>query len=225
MLIETENLTKIYPMGKEGFTALNGISLSIERGEFLAIMGPSGSGKSTLMNIIGCLDSPTSGKYLLEGEDVGARSDAELAGIRNQKIGFAFQSFNLLPRATLVENVTLPLSYSRVPRRQRKQRAEEILQRVGLETKFNRTPMELSGGEQQRVALARALVNNPVIICADEPTGNLDTATSREIMEILRELNKDGTTIILVTHERENASYAGKIITLRDGRMVKEHRA
>ncbi|MDI6792184.1 MAG: ABC transporter ATP-binding protein [bacterium] len=221
MLIETEDLTKVYPMGKEGFAALNGISLSIERGEFLAVMGPSGSGKSTLMNIIGCLDSPTSGKYLLEGEDVGAKSDLELAGIRNQKIGFAFQSFNLLPRATLIENVTLPLSYSRVPRRQRAQKAEEILQRVGLETKFNQTPTELSGGEQQRVALARALVNNPVIICADEPTGNLDTATSREIMEMLSELNKDGTTIILVTHDSENASYAKRIITLRDGRIVR----
>ncbi|MEW5767050.1 MAG: ABC transporter ATP-binding protein [bacterium] len=222
MLIETENLTKVYPMGKEGFTALKGISLSIEGGEFLAIMGPSGSGKSTLMNIIGCLDSPTSGRYLLEGEDVGAKSDAELARIRNKKMGFAFQSFNLLPRATLIDNVTLPLSYSRVPRRQRKQRAEEILQRVGLGTKFNQKPTELSGGEQQRVALARALVNHPAIICADEPTGNLDTATSKEIMEILSELNKEGTTIILVTHERENASYAGRIINLRDGQMVKD---
>lgn len=220
MLIEIENLTKVYPVGKEGFFALNGLSLSIEKGGFMAIMGASGSGKSTLMNIIGCLDSLTSGRYLLEGEDVALKNDLELARIRNQRIGFAFQSFNLLPRATLVENVMLPLSYSGVPRKQRRPRAEEILQRVGLSTKLNQKPTELSGGQQQRVALARALVNNPEVICADEPTGNLDTTTSREIMEILDGLNKDGTTIILVTHEREIASYAGRIITLRDGQIV-----
>jgi len=222
MLIEIENLTKVYPIGKEKFFALNGLSLSIERGGFIAIMGASGSGKSTLMNIIGCLDSLTSGRYLLEGEDVALKNDLELARIRNQRIGFAFQSFNLLPRATLVENVLLPLSYSGVPRKQRRPRAEEILQRVGLSTKLNQKPTELSGGQQQRVALARALVNNPEIICADEPTGNLDTVTSREIMEILDGLNKDGTTIVLVTHEREIASYAGRIITLRDGQIVSD---
>jgi len=220
MLIEIENLTKVYPVGKEGFFALNGLSLSIEKGGFMAIMGASGSGKSTLMNIIGCLDSLTSGRYLLEGEDVALKSDLELARIRNQRIGFAFQSFNLLPRATLVENVLLPLFYSGVPRKQRRPRAEKMLRRVGLSTKLNRKPTELSGGQQQRVALARALVNNPGIICADEPTGNLDTTTSREIMEILDGLNKDGTTIILITHEREIASYAGRIITLRDGQIV-----
>lgn len=222
MLIEIENLTKVYPMGKELFFALNGISLSIEGGEFMAIMGASGSGKSTLMNIIGCLDSLTSGRYLIEGEDVALKSDIELARIRNQRIGFAFQSFNLLPRETLVENVMLPLFYSKakVSRKQRKQKAEEMLQRVGLSTKRNQRPTELSGGQQQRVALARALVNNPEIICADEPTGNLDTTTSREIMEILDGLNKDGTTIVLVTHERDIASYANRIITLKDGRIV-----
>lgn len=220
MLIELCEVTKVYPMGKQGFYALKGLSLSIEKKEFIAIVGPSGSGKSTLLNIIGCLDKPTLGRYLLEGEDIGQKDDFSLAKIRNTKIGFVFQSFNLLPRATVCENVLLPLSYSRIPRRQRRGLTEEILEKVGLATKSNHRPSELSGGEQQRVAIARALVNNPLIVCADEPTGNLDTTTGREIMEIFAQLNKRGATILLITHERDIASYASKIIYLRDGEIV-----
>lgn len=219
MLIEISELVKVYPTGQEGFAALKGVSLSIDSGEFIAIMGPSGSGKSTLLNIIGCLDRPTSGRYLLDGEDVSEKTDRELAKIRNQKIGFAFQLFNLLPRQTVLQNVMLPLYYSKMPRADRKSRAQEILERLGLGEKLGNRPTELSGGECQRVAMARALVNDPQIICADEPTGNLDTQTGKEIMEILVELNRKGVTIVLVTHEREIASYAGRIINIRDGKI------
>ncbi len=220
MLIEIEDLTKVYPMGKKGFTALDGISLSIERGEFLAIMGASGSGKSTLMNIIGCLDKPTSGSYLLDREDIGRKGDKELARIRNKKLGFVFQSFNLLSRQSALDNVMLPLLYSGVARNNRRKIASEALEMVGLFSKLRNKPSEMSGGEQQRVAVARALVNNPEIICADEPTGNLDSQTSHEIMGILQSLNKNGVTIILVTHEADIAGYAERVIRMRDGKIV-----
>ncbi|MEW6609228.1 MAG: ABC transporter ATP-binding protein [bacterium] len=221
-MIELKNITKLYPMGKESFSALKNLSLRIEKGEFIAIMGPSGSGKSTLMNIIGCLDKVTSGRYLLEEEDISQKDDYGLAKIRNAKIGFVFQSFNLLKKTTSLENVLLPLCYSNVPRYMRKKQAEEMLQKVGLTTKVKNLPSELSGGEQQRVAIARALINNPTIICADEPTGNLDTTTSKEIMEIFVQLNKNGATIILITHELDIAGYAKRIIHLRDGQIVEE---
>ncbi len=221
--IKLTEITKVYPMGKTGFPALKGISLSIDRGEFIAIMGPSGSGKSTLMNIIGCLDSPTSGTYLLDGEDIGKNSDKELTRIRNKRIGFIFQSFNLLGRQSAMDNVLLPLLYSCTTlRKNRKRITTEALERVGLSTKLRNKPSEMSGGEQQRVAIARALVNNPEIICADEPTGNLDSQTSHEIMEILRGLNKKGRTIILVTYEADIAGYTQRIIRMKDGGIIKE---
>lgn len=220
MIVELIDITKTYPMGKSGFTALN-LSLSIEQGEFLAVVGHSGSGKSTLMNIIGCLDKPTSGKYLLDGTDTSQKDDLELSRIRNKKIGFVFQSFNLLPRATACENVLLPLCYSKeIARHQRKKQAEEMLKRVGLSAKINQPPTELSGGERQRVAIARALINNPIILCADEPTGNLDTTTGLEIMDIFSQLNRNGVTIILITHETDIASYASRVVRLRDGQIV-----
>lgn len=219
MLIELKGITKVYSSGKIGFTALKDLSLSIEKGEFIGIIGHSGSGKSTLMNIIGCLDRPTLGKYLLEGEDISQKNDKELAYIRNKKLGFVFQTFNLLPRTNTVENVLLPLCYAGIPRKERRKMACRVLERVGLSTKLKNMPQELSSGEQQRVAIARALVNNPDIICADEPTGNLDTTTSYGIMEILSQLNKDGKTIILITHEQDIASYAKRIIKLRDGEI------
>ena len=207
-------------MGKTDFLALKGISLSIARGEFIAIMGASGSGKSTLMNIIGCLDNPTTGTYLLDGEDVITNNDKELARIRNKKIGFVFQFFNLLGKQSALDNVMLPLLYSGFLRKNRRKIASEALEMVGLSTKLRNKPSEMSGGEQQRVAIARALVNNPEIICADEPTGNLDSQTSHEIMEILLGLNKKGRTIILVTHEADIAGYAQRIIRMKDGGIV-----
>ena len=215
--IELSEIKKIYPVGKTCFAALNGISLSIQNGEFIAIMGASGSGKSTLMNIIGCLDSPTSGIYLLNGEDVAKNNDKELALIRNKRIGFVFQSFNLLGKQSALDNVMLPLLYSGSLRKNRRRIASETLEMVGLSTKLQNRPPEMSGGERQRVAIARALVNNPEIICADEPTGNLDTQTSHEIMEIFRSLNNKGRTIILVTHEADIAGYAERVVRMRDG--------
>ncbi|MBU1782121.1 ABC transporter ATP-binding protein [bacterium] len=218
--IELSEIKKIYTMGKTDFLALKGISLSIARGEFIAIMGASGSGKSTLMNIIGCLDNPTTGTYLLDGEDVITNNDKELARIRNKKIGFVFQLFNLLGKQSALDNVMLPLLYSGFLRKNRRKIASEALEMVGLSTKLRNKPSEMSGGEQQRVAIARALVNNPEIICADEPTGNLDSQTSHEIMEILLGLNKKGRTIILVTHEADIAGYAQRIIRMKDGGIV-----
>lgn len=219
--IKLSGIIKIYIMGKTDFPGLRGISLSIQKGEFIAIMGASGSGKSTLMNIIGCLDTPTDGNYLLDGEDIGKKNDKELAKIRNKRIGFVFQSFNLLGRQNALDNVMVPLLYSDTSlRRNRGRIAAEALEMVGLSSKLRNKPFEMSGGERQRVAIARALVNNPEIICADEPTGNLDSQTSKEIMEILCGLNKNGTTIILVTHEADIASYAKRIVRMKDGRII-----
>ncbi len=216
-LIEIRNITKIYEMGEEKLYALKGVDLDIEKNEYLAIMGPSGSGKSTLMNIIGCLDTPTSGDYILNGKDVHDMDDDELAGIRNKEIGFVFQTFNLLPRSDALHNVELPLIYSGISRAERIRKAEESLASVGLSDRMKHKPNELSGGQRQRVSVARALVNNPSIILADEPTGNLDTKTGEEIMALMAELNKKGNTIIMVTHEEDIAKHAHRIVKIRDG--------
>jgi putative ABC transport system ATP-binding protein len=216
-VIQAENLTKVYKMGQVEVHALNGLSLKIARGEIVAIMGPSGSGKSTLMNIIGCLDRPTSGDYILDGEPVAKLSDDQLATIRNRKVGFVFQSFNLLSRATALANVELPMRYSGVPRGG-KEKAKAALEAVGLSDRVYHRPNELSGGQQQRVAIARALVNDPAIILADEPTGNLDTKSGQEIMELLLNLNREhGTTLIIVTHAPDIAAHTQRIIRIRDG--------
>ncbi len=222
MLISLQGAHKIYQLGLSEVHALCDVSLSIERNEYVAIMGPSGSGKSTLMNILGCLDTLTSGRYILAGEDVSRMNDDQLAGIRNREIGFVFQVFNLLPRASALANVELPLIYGRVPAVERRRRAREALERVGLGARIHHKPNELSGGERQRVAIARALVNNPSIILADEPTGNLDSRTSVEIMEIFTRLNQAGNTVILVTHEEDIAANARRIIKLRDGRVISD---
>jgi putative ABC transport system ATP-binding protein len=221
-VILTEHLIKIYKLGDYEIHALRGIDLSIEKGAFVAIMGPSGSGKSTLMNILGCLDRPTEGRYLLDGEDVSSLDRNNLAGIRNRKIGFVFQSFNLLSRTTALENVELPLLYSGNHSKDITERAIKALVMVGLEGREHHYPNKLSGGQQQRVAIARALVNDPSIILADEPTGNLDTRTSVEVMGIFQSLNQKGITIVLITHERDIAAYAKRNITFRDGKIVKD---
>ncbi len=220
-MIELENITKVYHMGKVDVHALRGVTLSVTEGEMLAITGASGSGKSTLLNIIGCLDRPTSGRYVFEGGDVSKLSDNQLAEMRNKKFGFVFQDFNLLPRASALANVELPLVYSSGVH-QRRQRATEALRRVGLVERANHRPAELSGGQQQRVAIARALINNPALILADEPTGELDTHSSDEIMSIFQQLNQEGITIILITHEANIAAQAQRIIHIQDGRVFSQ---
>ena len=216
-IIKTTEIARKYVMGAETIHALKTISISIKKGEYVAFMGPSGSGKSTLMNIIGCLDTPSAGTYILNNHDVSDLDENELAEIRNKEIGFVFQTFNLLPRSTALENVALPLVYAGMGKSDREERALEVLKGVGLEERAMHKPNELSGGQRQRVAIARALVNNPSIILADEPTGNLDTKTSYDIMELFEELHSQGNTIIMVTHEEDIAQYAHRIIRLRDG--------
>jgi putative ABC transport system ATP-binding protein len=222
-LIEIKDLSKVYVMGAEELYALKNVNIDIQKNEYLAIMGPSGSGKSTLMNIIGCLDSPTSGIYKLNGKNVNEMEDDELAEIRNREIGFVFQTFNLLPRIDALHNVELPLVYSGMPRSERIEIAETALYNVGLADRMKHKPNELSGGQRQRVAVARALVNNPSIILADEPTGNLDTKTGDEIMELFEQLWQKGNTIIIVTHEEEIALHANRIIKLRDGLVENDY--
>ncbi|MFN5704703.1 MAG: ABC transporter ATP-binding protein [bacterium] len=216
-LIRLENIGKRYEIGAEVINALQGVNLSIYKGEFVALMGPSGSGKSTLMNIIGCLDTPSFGTYILNGTNVSERDDDELAEIRNKEIGFVFQTFNLLPRSTSLDNVALPLVYAGFSKAERDKKAKESLENVGLGNRMSHKPNELSGGQRQRVAVARALVNNPSIILADEPTGNLDTKTSIEIMGLLENIHEKGNTIILVTHEEDIAKHAHRIVRMRDG--------
>ncbi len=221
-LIETRDLWKTYVMGEEEIHALRGVSMGIERGEYVAIMGPSGSGKSTLMNLIGCLDTPSKGSYLLNEKEVASMNDDELARIRNEEIGFVFQTFNLLPRATALHNVELPLVYAGVTGKVRQERAQQALERVELSSRATHRPNELSGGQRQRVAIARALVNNPSILLADEPTGNLDSKTGIEIMALFVSLHQGGNTIVLVTHEPDIAAYAHRIIHIRDGQIEKD---
>jgi putative ABC transport system ATP-binding protein len=223
-VIRTEGLRKEYELGSEIVRALRGVDLTVEKNEYVAIMGPSGSGKSTFMNLIGCLDTPTAGEYWLNGTPVAKLKDDELAHIRNKEIGFVFQTFNLLARATALHNVELPLIYAGMARRERRERAEHMLERVGLAERMGHKPSELSGGQRQRVAVARALVNHPAILLADEPTGNLDSKTSQEIMALFDELQAEGQTIILVTHEPDIAEYAHRVITLRDGLIESDER-
>ena len=224
-LIEIRDLSKIYAQGEEPVRALDGVSLSIDEGEFVAIMGASGSGKSTMLNILGCLDTPTKGTYLLDGLEVAGRSRKELAHIRNQKLGFVFQNFNLLPRTSAIENVELPDLYmGRLTRKQRRRRALELLKRVGLGGRGTHTPAQLSGGQQQRVAIARALMNQPPVLFADEPTGNLDTKSSVEIMNLFTELSREGITIVMVTHEDDIAAFAGRHLLMKDGHIVRDDR-
>ena len=224
-VIQLTDITKFYKVGTQIVKALNGVDMAVDRNEFVALMGPSGSGKSTLMNVIGCLDTPTNGKYILNQKDVSRMIDDELAEIRNKEIGFVFQTFNLLPRYSALENVALPLIYAGKNTRDRNQRAREVLEQVGLGDRMDHKPNELSGGQRQRVAVARALVNNPSIILADEPTGNLDTKTSYEIMGLIDEIHQSGNTIILVTHEEDIAQHAKRIVRLRDGEVEQDERA
>jgi putative ABC transport system ATP-binding protein len=219
-MIRLESITRSFLLGKESVPVLNGIDLKIHEGEFAAIMGPSGSGKSTLMNIIGCLDKPTEGEYYLGGENVSHYNDKELARVRNQSIGFVFQQFHLLPRLSALKNVELPMIYAGISKKERQTRAEEALIKVGLIDRMNHLPNALSGGQKQRVAIARAIVNTPKLILADEPTGALDSKTSKDIMEQFKELNEEGVTIIVVTHESEVAEYANRTIMVRDGRIL-----
>jgi putative ABC transport system ATP-binding protein len=216
-IIHLENIRKSYYLGKQELQVLKGISLDVFKNEYVALMGPSGSGKSTLMNILGCLDSPTGGKYILNGKDVSGMPDNDLAEVRNQEIGFVFQQFNLLPRLTALENVALPLVYSGIGKKERTERANEVMAKVKLQDRSHHKPNELSGGQCQRVAIARALINNPAIILADEPTGNLDSKTSYEIMDILGKIHADGNTVILVTHEEDISHFAHRVVRLRDG--------
>jgi putative ABC transport system ATP-binding protein len=224
IVIRTEALAKVYQMGAEEVHALRGIDVEIRKGEYVAIMGPSGSGKSTLMNLIGCLDSPSSGRYWLAGRLVSELDDDELAYIRNKEIGFVFQTFNLLPRATALHNVELPLIYNGTPAEERVERAKKALERVDLVPRMNHKPNELSGGQRQRVAIARALVNNPSIVLADEPTGNLDSKTGEEIMSLFENLHGQGNTIILVTHEMDIAQHAHRVIYIRDGKIASDEK-
>jgi len=221
-MIKAKKITKIYQSGEVSVKALADVSFEVKKGEFVAIMGPSGSGKSTLMHILGALDKPTKGEYFLDGEDVAKLDDDELAEIRNHKIGFVFQTYNLLPRTTALKNVLIPMMYGGVPKKEREKKARELLKKVGLGERINHTPGQLSGGEQQRVAIARALAMNPKIILADEPTGNIASNQAMEIMEILQDLNEQGHTILIITHEEEIADYAKRIIRIRDGRLAQD---
>ena len=222
LVIQIRDLTRVYEMGVETVQALRGVTLAIRRNEYVAIMGPSGSGKSTLMNLIGCLDTPTTGEYWLNGQEVSRMRDDALARVRNREIGFVFQTFNLLPRASALQNVELPLVYGGVSTRERRRRATEALDRVGLKDRMSHRPNELSGGQRQRVAIARALVNSPAILLADEPTGNLDSATSEEIMRVFEALHRQGQTVIMVTHEADIAAHAERIVVLRDGKVASD---
>jgi putative ABC transport system ATP-binding protein len=219
-MIRIESVEKVYTTGDIKLTALKGVSMHIEPGEFASIMGPSGCGKSTMMNVLGCLDKMTSGKYILNGKDISGLSDNELATIRNKEIGFVFQSFNLLPRMTILDNVELPMVYAGVPPKERREKALEALKRVDLSDRIRHRPNEISGGQKQRVAIARAIVNKPSVILADEPTGNLDTKVTEEIMRIIQELNDDGATILMVTHESDVARFSKRIIKMRDGNII-----
>ena len=221
-MIRLEHIFKIYEMGENKVYALDDVSLHIAPREFVSIIGPSGSGKSTLMNMLGCLDVPTQGNYFLDGTDISKKTDDELAEIRNQKIGFVFQGFNLLPKLTAIENVELPLIYSNVSSKERRRRAKEALEKVGLGERVDHKPTELSGGQQQRVAIARALITNPPIILGDEPTGNLDSKSGKEVMEIFKSLNANGNTVILITHDSDVAAQAKRVIRIQDGKLYEE---
>lgn len=221
-LIDLQNIFKTYQMGTTTINALNGLECSIDKGEYVALMGPSGSGKSTLMNVIGCLDSPSSGTYLLNGQDVSGMTDDELASVRNIEIGFVFQSFNLLPRTSALENVALPLVYAGVAKKERLERAQAVLEKVGLGDRSDHKPNELSGGQRQRVAIARALINNPSIVLADEPTGNLDSKSSLEIMNLFQAIHNEGNTVVMVTHEEDIAQFAKRTIRMRDGKLASQ---